>query len=354
MFRKWLTVLAVVALAAWSAPAAVAQELPGLDEMIFHGYIDFEFADSDFAGKDQQVFDNHHFNLFFGSKIASNLRALGEIEIEHTGSEFKVEFAEIEWKPFSTDWLELVFGAIIVPFGLEHRYHASPTNLLISRPLVGQSIIPGTWTDPGAIVRGTLATGKDSSFYYNLYATNGLSDKDKDGIFEQNNTKTDRDVNDDKAVGAQFGYLPFSGLEVGISLQTGKWDVHEDFRYIMSGGHLDFRYKPVTILAEVANLWVERSEAGGGNANLFGFYTLLAYDLTPKWQAVARFDWVDNSDGIAATKQSITPGADERQVSVGLSYAPQPWLKFKVEYFNRELRLVDDQNAMAFQVVANW
>ncbi|MFQ5911685.1 MAG: outer membrane beta-barrel protein [Nitrospinota bacterium] len=362
MVKKWLGVMGVVALVAWMSPGALAQvetqplpeDLPGIDEMIFHGYIDFEFKDDDFAGKDQQVFDNHHFNLFFGSQIASNLRALGEIEIEHTGEEFKVEFAEIEWKPLGTDWLELVAGAIIVPFGLELRYHASPNNLLISRPLAARSIIPGTWTDPGVVARGTIATGNNSSFFYHVYANNGLSDKDKDGVFEQKDTKTARDVNDDKALGFQIGFLPFPGLEVGASFQTGKWDLSEDFRYVMYGGHVDFKYKPFTLLAEGVVLDVEGSAAGGGDATLPGFYVLLAYDPIPKWQVVARFDWVDNEDGVVSTKQSITPGADERQVSIGLSYKPQPWLKLKVEYFNRELELEDDQNAFGFQVVANW
>lgn len=53
----------------------------GLENMLFHGYVDLEWKSVEFdraqgGSRGHNFFDNHHFNLWFGYNLADNLVAI--------------------------------------------------------------------------------------------------------------------------------------------------------------------------------------------------------------------------------------------------------------------------------------
>lgn len=362
---KWATILALGLASLLLPPAAGAQE------MIFHGYIDFEARNKDSLRRSESTFDTHHFNLFLGSQLADNLRAHGEIEIEH-GRDFSVEFAQIEWKPLYRDTLELWFGAMVVPFGIEHRVHASPRNKLITRPLPMRAIVPGTFTDAGINATGVFPLANWAKINYNVYGINGLGDRDRDGIFEQSNSikKPDlRDINDNKSIGFQFNLIPVGGIEtrgieVGGSGLFGKWDVQDDNDYTMFGVHLIANFAPFELRGEYVRLDVDKpGVANLKDAVLSGFYVQGSWRAHKFVELIARYDVVDNEDGLPALNEGPVPvkagtGAEDSRITLGVLLRPQDWLAFKLEYFHRDIDSQstnrDFDNGFGFQAVAYW
>ena len=336
--------------------------------MLFHGYVDLEWKSVEFdraqgGSRGHNFFDNHHFNLWFGYILADNLVAKGEIEIEH-GEEFKLEFGEIEWKPFSNDHLEILLGKILVPLGIENPVHSSVWNKLISRPLPSRSIIPGTYGDIGIEARGWLPSTANPQFRYHIYVVNGLGDNDGDNIYEQKSLKRSRDNNGNKSVGGQIAIFPLDGVEVGGSGYYGKWDDNDNNEFYILGPHFIYDKDPIEIRVEYIFQHIEMANGPGSpNAYLSGFYFQGAYQIpgfgrnsySSKWEAVARFDWVDNEDGVASLKQGdIPPGKSSNRIAAGLIFRPQDWLQFKIEYLYRNNKNAKNDNGLAFQSVANW
>ncbi len=343
----------------------------GAQEMIFHGYVDFEARNKDHIRRTESSFDNHHFNLFLGSKLADNLIAQGEAEIEH-GGQFKMEFAQIEWKPLYSDTLELVFGKFVVPFGIEHRVHASPRNKLITRPLPMRAIVPGTFSDAGINVTGVFPLANWATINYSAYTINGLGDKDRDGIFEQSNTLVGteaRDINDNKSLGFQLNLVPpggieTRGIEVGASGLIGKWDVKDDRDYAMLGAHVIASFEPFEVRAEYVWLNVDKPGVAAKNdATVSGFYVQGSWQVHKFVELVARYDRVDNKDGLPALNEGPVPvtagtGVKDSRITLGVLLRPQDWLAFKVEYFHRDNDSKSQNknldNGVGFQAVASW
>lgn len=362
---KWVTILALGLVFLLIPPATWAQE------MIFHGYIDFEARNKDSLRRSESSFDNLHFNLFLGSQLADNLRAQGEIEMEHGGEEFSVEFAQIEWKPLRNDALELAFGKFVVPFGIEHRVHASPSNKLITRPLPMESIVPGTFSDAGINAAGIFPLATWAKINYSVYTINGLGDKNKDGIFQQDNVKGDdvRDINDNKSIGFQLNLIPLGGIEtrgieVGGSGLFGKWDVKDKHSYTMFGAHLIANFEPFEFRGEYVRLDVDKpGVANLKDAALSGFYVQGSWRAHKMVELIARYDSADNENGIPALKRGPVPvkagtGVKDNRITLGILLRPQDWLAFKVEYFHRDIdsksKDRDFDNGVGFQAVANW
>lgn len=262
----------------------------GSENMIFHGYVDLEWKNTAFdraqgGQRGHNFFDNHHFNLWFGYRITDDLIAKSEIEIEHAGEDFGVEFATLEWKPFSSDLLELVMGLILVPLGAEHPVHASVRNKLISRPLPSISMIPGTYGDIGIEARGWFPSFSSVKIRYHFYIVNGVGDGDGDQVYEQNALTRGRDNNGDKAFGTQIAIFPARGLELGGSGYFGKWDDQDEKETSILGAHFIYDVDPVEIRTEYIFQEIEQAlGAGSGNAVLRGAISraLIVYrDLAP-------------------------------------------------------------------------
>lgn len=70
---------------------------------------------------------------------------------------------------------------------------------------------------------------------------------------------------------------------------------------------------------------------------------------------VTRYDWIVNADGLTDLKQGEIPrGESEERLAIGLVFRPLGQLQFKSEYLYRNNRDANDNQGLAFQVVANW
>src|SRR5262245_7383420 len=125
------------------------------------GYMDFHFNKEE--GRDG-VLDFHRFVLLINHSFSSNLRFVGELELEHALVEGLEEKGEIELEQAYLDFLlkrefNARAGMVLMPIGIINERHEPPVYHGVERPFVDTVIIPTTWFEAGAGVHGELWRG---------------------------------------------------------------------------------------------------------------------------------------------------------------------------------------------------
>ena len=113
----------------------------------------------------------------------------GEIEIEHNGSVFKLEYAFVDWSP--SERFTLRMGQFLTPIGeYNENLHPSFHWSQVSRPAVFTDVVPEVWFDTGAQAYGRLGSGT-TELEWSAYAINGLG-----GTWDPTASKTMRPLRD--------------------------------------------------------------------------------------------------------------------------------------------------------------
>lgn len=201
------------------------------------GYFSLEYGDQD--GK-VSSFDQYRLVPFIYADVTDRVKFATEIEYEHTGSEIKVEFAIMDL--MIEKWFNFRAGAILMPLGKFNLVHDDPINELTKRPLVSQHVFGSVYRDPGVGFWGRLLD--DSMLLdYEVYVTNGFKGLDRKGNKKIDTTdgirkagtvsggdfgSAFRDFNDDKALTGRIMFMPYIGIELGVSSQIGKYDQRSD------------------------------------------------------------------------------------------------------------------------------
>ncbi|HEC13322.1 MAG TPA: hypothetical protein ENI80_08780 [Acidiferrobacteraceae bacterium] len=149
-----------------------------------------------------------------------------EFEVGEDGeTEVGMEYMTIDW--FVNDYMAIVGGKFLSPVGqFRQNLHPSWINKLPSAPPGFGHDGAAPVSDAGLQVRGGFPIGNMRSNYA-VFVSNGpeLITGWEDGEFELDGIKaegtgTDRDG--EKVWGGRFAILPMNGLEVGMSVATGK------------------------------------------------------------------------------------------------------------------------------------
>ncbi len=324
----------------------------GFGNVSVGGYIDHEFEN--FENTDS-TFDQHRWILNVGAELGDRLRFYSEYEIEHggpdsanSGGEAKVEQAWVDF--LVKEWINVRFGAVLVPFGRYNLYHDSDLQDLTDRPIVARRVIPTTWAEAGAGFHGTVnpAIGdyEDLLLGYEVYAVNGLEeDTIDDRGFRSAKGGLGSDNNNNKAVVGRFTVSPLAGQEVGISGYHGNYANSGDAD--VSGAAVDWftSYGPVEFLGEYA--YFEVDELGTLTSNqpdsIQGFYAQANYHFWPEFlddtflgksfenptfTLVGRYGWAEIQDDADAN----TGDNEEERFTLGFNYRPVESWVLKLEY----------------------
>ncbi len=170
-------------------------------------------------------------------------------------TEVALEYATIDL--FLNDYVTLVAGQFISPIGqFRQNVHPSWINKLPTAPAGFGHGGAAPLTETGFQLRGGFPVGEMRGNYA-VYVGNGpvLHSEVEDGELAVEDIEAEgrtSDADGNKVFGGRIGFLPISGLEVGLSLASGKAQVIEvegtdaeiessgDFDYDVFGA--DFRY----------------------------------------------------------------------------------------------------------------
>jgi hypothetical protein len=231
-------------------------------------------------------------------------------------------------------------GKFLTPFGLfPDRFYPGK---LLEEPLVYQrgntGLVPHS--EVGAFARGAFPVGDRCEANYAVYVGNGPSLRSQDparpGLLDVGGNF--RDTNDNKAVGARVGFLPFPALEVGASIYHARVDPDGFERTTATLYGVDLQYvdtiKAVggVIDARAEWAWSDVEDATYDPTGALGFGplnfdnrrnggyvevgyrpSLLDNRFLRDCEFVARYDFLETPAGV--------PGpADEQRVTVALLY----------------------------------
>ena len=323
---------------------------PKLLKPEFHGFLSLEAPFSE--GKDEtekdssNIFKQTELTFWFGTQILQNLSFNSELEMDDGFEKFEIEKFKFDWNIFE-EKLVVSAGKFYYPMGIERFVESVPYNKLIDRPNPSIKIIPGTYSDVGILLYGAIPTFCNTRLKYEFAITNGLSGPEGKG--EQGL----EDNNDDKAIGGRIGIEIFSGLEIGGSYSTGKYDDDEKLRIDFIGADVTFQKCGFEIRSEVIRSNVERPKISGGSFDRFGYYFQASYRYSPEInylsyiEGVARFDSVDPND-------LVTDENDADRIAFGLNYSPLEHVKIKFEYEMENEATEDIENKGFFQVIFSW
>lgn len=356
------------------------------------------YKDADSHGR----FDIPHAVIYLGYDFGKGWTMGSEIEFEHggtgtaaerdyeEGAEWETETekgGEVELEQF---WLQksfckainLRFGHIVVPVGLNNSHHEPLNFFTVYRPEGENTILPSTWHQTGI-----SAWGYFSKFKYEVQFLEGLDGmqftRDK-WIHNGPHSAFEFDPASKYAVAARFDYFALPGLRFGISGYYGRSfnntiqnDSRKDLKGDVSIGSFDFTLNKWN--------WIVRGQATYGHLSDAYYTTVLSgrnrsgapysksevgknavaigieagYDIfsqIPKLRADNQklyvFGRYDHYNPYIRDKRNIAYNYEQKNVmSFGVNYYPIKQIVLKFDYTKRFLRSpYNDEPAINFGI----
>jgi hypothetical protein len=309
---------------------------------------------------DDQI-DAHRIVTFIGHQFSDDVRFFSEIEIEHgfsgpdnANGEVEVEQAYIEWD-FAKNH-SAVLGQFLVPVGVLNETHEPDTFYGTERNQVEKNIVPATWWETGAMVKGEVAPGLS----YNLAVHSGLAinvDNSDAGDVEykirDGRQKASKAIAEDLAYTARLKYTGIQGLELAATVQYQE-DITQgigmdDNSALLTELHAIYSSSGITVRA----LWAEWNidgecfesgacpDAAGksGADEQSGWYVEPSYKITDKLGAFVRYSEWNNRAGDSST--------DANKVwDYGINYWLTPNVVLKADYSNNTDKDGDDNDSL--------
>ena len=222
----------------------------------------------------------------------------------------------------------------------------------------------------GAFVRGAGELGAGGmEWNYAAYVSNGTEARNDATRAGQLNFSSTPDTNDNKAVGARVGLLPFTPLEIGYSVWYGEVSPEgfdDKARALIQGvdaqwvsdipairGVLDVRFEYVW--SDVDDLAYFQPGPDGFGPLVFGNkreggYVEVAYRPTRwdwkdlrKLELVGRYDWINNPGRAPAQ-------FDEQRLTLGVLYWLTPTVSLRAAYQFDNRKQAQDRDALFLQI----
>ena len=299
-----------------------------------YGEVHHNSLEQDDSSATKDAVDFHRYVMFTGHQFTDSIRFFSELELEHSVAgegkvgEIELEQAYIEWD--ATDNLSAKAGLFLMPIGLLNETHEPNTFYGTERNNVEKNIIPATWWEAGAALKGQLSPGLsyDVAAHSGLYIAEGKY-KPRDGRQKVGKAKADN-----MAFTGRLKYTAIPGLEVAASLQY-QIDVRQGEGAAIDGTlfetHVAWQRDDFQLRAlyarwdfdDVINATVD------GASEQAGLYIEPSYKLNEKLGLFARYSQWDNS-AAAAVDSQIT------QFDLGVNYWLHPNVVFKFDYQNQD------------------
>lgn len=247
------------------------------------------------------------FAVFVGAEMRNVIFAEAQIVLEAVGGPVNVNFAQVDVRVFR-DFLFIRGGKFLVPMGGINVYPDPPFSFKLPElPLFYTHVMPDKWGEVGVQLYGRYSWAEGRALSYTFYVANGLEQKDgMDGgdIGDMANNLLD-EFDNDKAVGGQIQLEPVPGLSFGISGYTGIYTQTNDRRLSIGDFHFGWKYKKLTVRAEVAAAFQETQDE---LLVKLGTYGLLSYRVIPQLEPVFMVDWLTQDDDPIEDRLSTTLG----------------------------------------------
>ncbi|MDC0640872.1 porin [Porticoccaceae bacterium] len=325
-----------------------------------YGEVHYNNLEKDDSSGTKDAIDFHRFVMFTGHQFTDNIRFFSELEVEHSiagegkPGEIELEQAYIEWN--ASDNLSAKAGLFLVPIGILNETHEPDTFYGTERNNVEKNIIPVTWWEAGAAIKGEISEG----FSYDLAAHSGLyipagKYKPRDGRQKVGKAKADNG-----AFTGRLKYTGIPGLELAASVQhqvditQGEgsepvdgtlFEAHvawqsNDFQLRALYAQWDFDNAINAYASTAATDYVPGDEftlatpASDGKTitgadEQKGFFIEPSYRITDKVGVFARYSEYDNLAGNSADTAV-------EQIDLGLNYWLHPNVVFKFDYQNQD------------------
>ena len=140
---------------------AYADSSPSKTTVSGYGELHYNQISADSGDKDE--IDFHRFVLFFGHEFSDRVRFFSEFELEHSlagdGKPGEVELEQAYAEFMLTDNTYAKTGLFLLPIGILNETHEPPTFYGVERNDVENIIVPSTWWEAGAGLRGNFGNG---------------------------------------------------------------------------------------------------------------------------------------------------------------------------------------------------
>ncbi len=347
----------------------VQKDHPGLEGIVIAGDAEFGFqtqrgTNSTFFADVSPLILWQPVDSRFLIETAFDL-GIGGADINSETSTLTVNLADISYEV--CDYFIVGAGLFAVPFGQYHNHFDPPwINKFPDDPLAFDAIAP--ISEVGAFAKGVIPSGT-TKWTYDLYVANGPNlITDDPNAAGQLNFNDYTDLNNNKAVGGRIGFLPFSDMEMGYSVQyslPSPGGFPNVYAVLQAA---DFHWKPlIKALSgqfDFAAEWIWSSLSpatydptgalgfGPSNFNNYrqGGYVSLGYRPTEvenkflqNVELLCRYDSLQsplNSPG----------GQHESRWTLGIDYWVTSYIVIKTAYEIDQKAVGEDQNAFILQV----
>jgi len=287
-------------------------------------------------------FDFHRFVLFFGHQFTDSVRFFSELEIEHAlagdGAPGEVELEQAYVEFDLNDYHSAKAGLFLMPVGIINETHEPPTFYGVERNPVEKDIIPATWWEGGAGLRGELAPG----WSYDLAATSGLDvPQSGSNAFRIRNgrQKVAEARGEALAYTGRIKWTGVPGVELGVTAQYQE-DITQgdlDVSAMLLEAHADIRRGPFGLRALYARWDLDKAEliaaadpAAAGRDQQEGWYIEPSLrgslgDIRGEFGAFVRYNVWDNNAGADIA-------SEKKQLNAGFNYWPIPDVVLKFDY----------------------
>lgn len=282
-------------------------------------------------GENKKEIDFHRFVLFFGYDFNDSIRFFSEVELEHAlagegkNGEIELEQAYVEFDIYKQT--SVLGGLFLVPVGILNEIHEPPTFYGVERNPVEKNIIPTTWWECGAAVRGRFGNG----FSYDVTATSGLNASADDNYkVRDGRQKCSEAKANDLAYTGRLKWTAIPGLELAASVQhqsniAQSTDPSAGAANLLET-HVAWQYSDFGLRA----LYAAWNLDGSGPSDV-GADKQLGWYVEPSWKfhhQVGVFARYNNWDNQAGNNND----SEITQWDVGINYWPHPDVVIKADY----------------------
>jgi hypothetical protein len=299
-----------------------------------YGELHYNNLDAGDPAEDVDEIDFHRFVLFLGHEFSDRVRFYSELEVEHAlvggdePGEVELEQAYVDFT--LGDDMNAQAGLFLLPLGILNETHEPTTFYGVERNDVESIIIPSTWWEGGAALRGRLGNGLS----WDVALHSGLEIPTSGGdafAVREGREKVAEAPASDPAVTGRVRYTGVPGLELAASYQfqsdpsqvTGDGlDEGQLFtaHAIYQRGGFGLRALYGTWRFDGAAV-----EAAGADEQ-DGWYLEPSYRLNENWGFYARYEDVDG----ARDQDSFD------QYEAGFNYWPLPGVVLKMDLRSRD------------------
>ena len=298
------------------------------------GYGELHYSQIDADSGDSDEIDFHRFVLFFGHEFTDRVRFFSEFELEHSlageGKPGEVELEQAYVEFALRDNLFAKTGLFLLPVGILNETHEPPTFYGVERNDVESIILPSTWWEAGAGMRGNLAGGLswDAALHSGLAIPTSGSSAFR---VRSGRQKVAEAMASDLAATFRLKYTGVPGLELAASYQYQSDPSQVPGDGLDSGqlltAHAIYQHERFGLRA-LYGAWdfdgaaVEAADADSQS----GWYVEPSFRISDQWGVYARYE------DLGAARQQDRFSQSE----FGFNYWPTDGVVLKVDFRSRE------------------